>query len=132
MNREMIIPFVLRCPNCGREHVDEGEWETRPHRTHLCLECRIEFEVTLRGVKSAFRENIIAHLKREINGGESLLGMYEAVAPSSKSEHAQVWFKTNAYRDMLARINEGEFDGVKSAPATELQQTNEKEPQHNP
>jgi len=29
----------LWCPYCGKRHVDEGEWETKPHHTHLCLHC---------------------------------------------------------------------------------------------
>ena len=33
------IPMVLHCPQCGKQHVDEGEWETRQHRSHLCAEC---------------------------------------------------------------------------------------------
>jgi len=28
---------VLHCPACGLRHVDEGEWATRPHKTHLCV-----------------------------------------------------------------------------------------------
>ena len=27
------------CPNCGAQHLDEGEWRTRSHKTHLCLCC---------------------------------------------------------------------------------------------
>lgn len=46
----LILPLALNCPSCGARHVDEGEWESRPHRTHLCLECGIEFEVTVCGV----------------------------------------------------------------------------------
>lgn len=29
-------PAHLYCPACGLLHVDEGEWATRPHRTHEC------------------------------------------------------------------------------------------------
>lgn len=31
--------LVLFCPKCGFRHVDEGEWATREHRTHLCARC---------------------------------------------------------------------------------------------
>lgn len=31
------IPMNLRCPNCGLQHIDEGEWATRPHKKHLCV-----------------------------------------------------------------------------------------------
>lgn len=37
------IPMVLHCPHCRAQHVDEGEWATEPHRTHLCAECDCEF-----------------------------------------------------------------------------------------
>lgn len=33
------IPMHIHCPNCGARHVDEGEWATRPHRTHRCDAC---------------------------------------------------------------------------------------------
>jgi len=33
------IPMILRCPGCGRRHVDEGEWAARPHHTHACQHC---------------------------------------------------------------------------------------------
>jgi hypothetical protein len=29
------VPLVLYCP-AGHLHVDEGEWATRPHKTHQC------------------------------------------------------------------------------------------------
>ena len=37
------IPMVLMCPNCGFNHIDLGEWATRPHRTHLCLNCNAKW-----------------------------------------------------------------------------------------
>src|SRR5271170_90887 len=34
----MIIPVVTFCPACSKQHLDEGEWVTRPHRTHRCVD----------------------------------------------------------------------------------------------
>lgn len=31
-----VIPMRLVCEACGRLHIDEGEWATRPHHTHTC------------------------------------------------------------------------------------------------
>lgn len=31
------VPVVLVCPLCSQQHVDEGEWATRPHKTHRCV-----------------------------------------------------------------------------------------------
>lgn len=31
------LPMLLSCPACGFPHHDTGEWATRPHKTHLCL-----------------------------------------------------------------------------------------------
>lgn len=28
------------CPKCTKDHYDEGEWATRPHRTHRCVDDR--------------------------------------------------------------------------------------------
>jgi len=33
------VPLRLNCPVCDIPHFDEGEWATRPHRTHLCGGC---------------------------------------------------------------------------------------------
>ncbi len=32
------IPIVLHCPHCHKQHLDEGIWATRPHRTHQCVD----------------------------------------------------------------------------------------------
>ncbi len=37
------IPMLLRCPNCTAVHIDEGEWATRPHKTHRCQLCRCDW-----------------------------------------------------------------------------------------
>jgi len=29
----------LACPKCNHWHVDGGEWATRPHHNHLCINC---------------------------------------------------------------------------------------------
>lgn len=34
---ETPVPIVLTCPLCKQQHVDEGEWMTRAHRTHRCV-----------------------------------------------------------------------------------------------
>ncbi len=33
------IPMRLNCPECGKLHIDEGEFATKPHHTHACQEC---------------------------------------------------------------------------------------------
>jgi hypothetical protein len=38
-NAEDPIPMRITCPACRLPHIDEGEWASRPHRTHLCAEC---------------------------------------------------------------------------------------------
>jgi len=37
------IPTILHCPQCNSLHVDEGEWKTRPHKTHQCQACGHEW-----------------------------------------------------------------------------------------
>lgn len=41
LNQSIVQPIemLLDCPKCGLAHVDEGEWATRHHRTHLCARC---------------------------------------------------------------------------------------------
>ena len=36
-------PIITQCPRCTAQHVDEGEWATRPHRTHRCVMCEHEW-----------------------------------------------------------------------------------------
>jgi rubredoxin len=36
---EAPIPMRLLCPSCGQLHIDEGEFETKPHHTHACQLC---------------------------------------------------------------------------------------------
>lgn len=37
------VPLALWCPKCSAPHVDEGEWATRPHKTHQCQSCGHEW-----------------------------------------------------------------------------------------
>jgi len=30
--------LCMFCQSCGKLHVDIGEWATRPHKTHLCVD----------------------------------------------------------------------------------------------
>ena len=46
----VFISLVINCPHCGKTHVDRGEWEDRPHHTHLCEHCGKEFEVYVAGI----------------------------------------------------------------------------------
>jgi hypothetical protein len=39
------VPMNLFCPFCGTRHVDEGEWATRPHKTHQCQSCMKEWRL---------------------------------------------------------------------------------------
>lgn len=36
---------LLWCPFCNIQHIDEGEWATRPHHTHLCHACGEKWRV---------------------------------------------------------------------------------------
>jgi hypothetical protein len=40
------IPMVVKCPKegCGKIHIDEGEWATKRHMTHLCAACGHEWK----------------------------------------------------------------------------------------
>lgn len=37
------VRVSLKCPQCSVKHLDVGEWETRPHKTHRCLACGNEW-----------------------------------------------------------------------------------------
>ncbi len=38
-------PAIIHCPYCHFRHVDAGEWKTRPHHKHLCLNCQKLFRI---------------------------------------------------------------------------------------
>ena len=37
------LPLVLYCPR-GHQHIDEGEWSTKPHKTHQCQQIVVSNE----------------------------------------------------------------------------------------
>lgn len=42
------IPMILWCPMCHRRHVDEGEYATKPHKTHACQHCGFQWAQSVR------------------------------------------------------------------------------------
>lgn len=40
-----LLYVPLYCPKCQQQHVDEGEWATKPHHKHLCLHCGFIWKV---------------------------------------------------------------------------------------
>lgn len=64
-----IVTLSLWCPDCGQPHVDEGEWETRPHKTHQCQACGHEwrpFDYPTVGVP-----HIATHARQDWNVAET-------------------------------------------------------------
>ncbi len=56
------VPMLLACPACDVKHVDEDEWATRPHRTHLCGACGALFRPALVptiGVAALVEPNVV-------------------------------------------------------------------------
>lgn len=39
MTNPAPIPMRLICPTCGKLHIDDGEFATKPHHTHACQKC---------------------------------------------------------------------------------------------
>lgn len=39
----LVIDLILHCPVCHVRHIDEGEWEGRPHKTHECQSCGLQW-----------------------------------------------------------------------------------------
>lgn len=65
-------PVHLCCPRCLQPHLDEGEWASHPHRTHLCLHCKHEwrpFPVHTVGVEhpdSRWRREVLARAREDV------------------------------------------------------------------
>lgn len=46
--REMRpIAMRITCPECGELHIDEGEYATTPHSTHVCQKCGLPWKPSL-------------------------------------------------------------------------------------
>lgn len=41
------IPMHLWCPICHTKHIDIGEFATKPHRTHSCQNCGLNWQPCL-------------------------------------------------------------------------------------
>lgn len=39
LERTMLVPMLLWCPECGARHIDVGEFATKKHHTHACQSC---------------------------------------------------------------------------------------------
>lgn len=55
------IPMILHCPFCQAQHLDLGEWATKKHKTHLCVNCEKTWRpanVPTVGVESLEVQNI--------------------------------------------------------------------------
>lgn len=62
------VAMHLACTSCHAEHVDEGEWSKRKHKTHQCQKCGHEwrpFEFATVGVPSSASAEI-ARLTKEL------------------------------------------------------------------
>lgn len=76
-----VIPMRLVCEACGRLHIDEGEWATRPHHTHTCQydDCGLTWRpavVHTVGVRflPGFRSEGAAELHSAGDGASALTG----------------------------------------------------------
>lgn len=52
--KENVVDIRINCPECGTLHVDEGEFENKPHHTHACQNCGLTWRPSVsntRGVK---------------------------------------------------------------------------------
>lgn len=50
--QEELLVEDLSCPKCNGPHYDEGVWAQKPHKTHLCMYCGIEFEGSVKAVSN--------------------------------------------------------------------------------
>jgi transposase len=57
---KVIQAAPIICPSCGNRHVDEGEWIKKPHHTHLCENCGLEFNLYSYGVRESVLEAQLA------------------------------------------------------------------------
>jgi rubredoxin len=119
------IPLQLTCPECGVEHVDEGEWATGLHKTHQCHACKHEwrpYEYPTVGIAAKVDPALKSVANRiAASGGEiiKLLGFVEARAGESvetEGIHQQVAY-INRVLVELSQGTEGSQGGVATVGA---------------
>jgi len=44
--KDIDVKINLYCPDCGTLHIDRGWYALKPHRWHLCYNCRKKFWVS--------------------------------------------------------------------------------------
>lgn len=94
----VIIPSLLFCPKCHAKHVDEGEWETRPHRTHLCLSCGNEWRVTVRGTQFINTIHAAGALPRKDAPGEWHAAQDGCICKCIDGRHSHGYQHRHPYR----------------------------------
>lgn len=83
--------LFMRCPTCRKPHGDEGEWATRSHHTHRCVNdswgtgCGLEWEMGP-GIFGASVEDLTRTLRfltvrmyRLLNGEKATRGLFDHV-----------------------------------------------------
>lgn len=40
------LELLIHCPRCLKQHVDEGEYATAPHKSHACQFCGLTFQAS--------------------------------------------------------------------------------------
>lgn len=43
---ELPLELFIICPRCKEQHVDEGEFATKPHKNHSCQFCGLTFQAS--------------------------------------------------------------------------------------
>lgn len=43
---EPVLELLIICPRCFKQHVDEGEYATKPHKNHSCQFCGLTFQAS--------------------------------------------------------------------------------------
>ena len=43
---ELPLELLIICPRCKEQHVDEGEFATKPHKNHSCQFCGLTFQAS--------------------------------------------------------------------------------------
>lgn len=65
------VPMILFCQICNAQHIDEGDWATRPHRTHECQQCRHQWRpsnTSTVGVKDLGPKPLVEKRKCDMTG----------------------------------------------------------------
>lgn len=85
------IPMIIYCPMCCYQHLDEGEWATRLHRTHQCQHCSHKWRPA--NVATVGVAKLLEQLPKDLNSEAATWAEQEWAKCNNELKYIQIGLK---------------------------------------